>query len=250
MTRIPSNQSSAYGAWQIPEVKDGQIVKVEKLQNRGPRGELINVDKNEVIYSSITAAQLEEISSQAYNDVSEQARKEGYQKGHAEGHQAGMQAASQTVKKQSQGLQAAVAEIYNFLAGQDDEVEQALMNVATCIASAVLRRELTIDSSQILQIVTEAVAMLPMDASNITVFLSEQDHKLLTAEPDEIPSNWQLQVKRNLTPGGCQVRSQYSVVDFTLEEQFQQAVNEIVERRYAELAQAAKQRLGSADDEA
>ena len=244
MTRIPSEKSNEFGSWHIPEVRDGQIVRAEKLQKRGPRGELVDVAKDEIIYSSITAGQLEEISNQAYQDLHEQARQEGIKQGHAEGYQAGIAAAQKDIKAQVQGLHAAVAEVFSHLAGQDDEVEQALMNVATCIASSVLRRELSVDSAQISQVVHEAVAMLPMDASNITVHLSAQDHDLLTAHADT-PSQWQLEIDRKMTAGGCRVVSQRSVVDYTLEDQFQQTVNAIVEERYAQLAQAAKQRSDS-----
>ena len=249
MSRIPADESASFTSWDIPEVKEGQIVKVEKLKQRGPRGELINVSKDEIIYNSLTAAQLEEISSQAYDDVQAQARKEGLKQGHAEGYQAGLDAAQKSLTKQAQTLNNTVAQLYQYLGGQDDEVEQALVNVATCIASAVLRRELSIDSSQIRQVVTEALATLPMNATNIIVNLSEHDHQLLTDQTD-IPPQWRLQIDRTITSGGCRISSEHSVVDYTLESQFQQTVNALVELRFAELAVNAKQRLDDTDPSA
>jgi flagellar assembly protein FliH len=246
VSRIPADESAAFTSWDIPEVKDGQIVKVEKLKERGPRGELINVSKDEIIYNSLTAAQLEEISSQAYDEVQSQAHKEGLKLGHAEGYQAGLDAAQKTIKKQADTISNTIAELFEYLGGQDDEVEQALVNVTIGIASAVLRRELTIDSSQIQQIVTETLAMLPMNASNITINVSEHDHRLLTEKTD-IPSHWQLQIDRTITSGGCRVSSEQSVVDYTLESQFQQTVNALVESRFSELAANAKQRIAGSD---
>lgn len=249
MSRIPADQSSSFAAWSIPEVKDGQIVQTEKLQQRGPRGELVNVEKNEVIYNSITAAQLEEISNQAYEEIREQAREDGIREGREAGYQAGMEAAQQAIDQQTQRLSAAIDQLSHYLAGQDDEVEQALVNVATCIASAVIRRELTLDGSQIQQIIQEAIATLPMEASNLTVHLSEQDYQLMTSQADK-PAHWQLKIDPSLSSGGCRVTTTHSVVDYTLEEQFQQTVNTLVESRFAELAAQAKQRADAfeADD--
>jgi flagellar assembly protein FliH len=225
----------------MPEVRDGQIIQVEKLQQRGPRGELVNLEKDTVVYNSMTAGQLEEISNQAYEEVREQAYQDGLKQGHDEGYQAGLDAASHTLKQQAESLQATINQLHHYLGGQDDEVEQALVNVATCVASAVLRRELSIDSSQIRAVVNEAIASLPMDASNITIFLGEADYCLLKEHAD-IPDNWQLQQDSKLTAGGCRVTSRHSVVDYTLEEQFQQSINSLVEQRFAVLAQQAKQR--------
>ena len=58
MTRIPADKTTSFASWDMPEVKEGQIVQVEKIKQRGPRGELINVGKEEIIYNSLTAAQL------------------------------------------------------------------------------------------------------------------------------------------------------------------------------------------------
>lgn len=237
MSRIPADRTAEFTSWFMPEVKEGQIVHAEKLQQRGPRGELVNVDKDEVIYSSITAGQLEEISNQAYEELREQA----YQDGLKEGHAAGMEAASQQLQQQAELLQSTIQQFHQYLGGQDDEVEQAMINIVTCVANAVIRREISIDSSHIHQVIKDAIAVLPKDAGNITIFLSEQDYQLLKSHAD-LPENWQIQCDVSLSAGGCRVKTKYSSVDFTLEEQFQETINSLVEKRFAELAQQSKQR--------
>lgn len=235
MSRIPADRTTSFASWEMPEVKEGQIVKVEKLKQRGPRGELINVAKEEIIYNSITAAQLDEITQQAYEDVRQQAYQDGVKQGHKEGFQAGLDEGKTAVAEQAQQLNHAVANVFNYLQDQDDEVELALVNIASCIASSVLRRELTVDTSHIRSIVKEAVALLPLSASNLTVYLSEQDYHFLTNETD-IAELWKLHIDRTLQPGGCRVSSKHSVVEYTLEQQFQQTVNGLVEKRFAELS--------------
>jgi flagellar assembly protein FliH len=241
-SRIPADKSSLFNTWDVPEVKDGQIVQVEKLRQRGPKGQLVNIDKHEVIYRSLTAGQLEEISNQAYEDVRAQAYQDGLKQGRADGYQAGMQAGLEAVQKQAKSLRLTMDTLLQGICGQEDEIEQALVNLAVCVASAVLRRELTIDSQQIRQVVSEAIAVLPLGASNITIHLSEQDFKLMHTHSD-IPESLQLQIDRTLTPGGCRVQTRHSAVDYTLEEQFQQTVNALVEKRFADLAAQARDRL-------
>ena len=240
-SRIPANKSAIFDAWALPEVKEGQIVQAEKLKNRGPKGELINVRKDEVIYKSLTAAQLEDISNQAYEEVRQQAYQDGLKQGHAEGYQSGIESGQQAVQQQLQTLNNTSSELHQYLQEQDDEVEQSLVNLATCVASAVLRRELSIDSEHMREVVNEAIAALPMNASNICIHLSEQDHQLLSSQTD-IPPQWQLQIDRTLSAGGCRVETRQSIVDYTLEEQFQQTVNSLVERRFAELALRSRHR--------
>lgn len=241
-SRIPADKSSPFESWDMPEVKDGQIVHAEKLRQRGPRGELINVDKNDVVYGSLTAGQLEEITLQAYNDVREHAHKEGFQQGHSEGYQAGLEEGSVAVKQQVESLHQTVKSMMDHLAGQEDEVEQSLVNLATLISRAVVRRELILDSSQIKQVIQQAIAALPLNAANLTVFLSEQDFDHL-ARHAEVPVAWQLQLDKGIAPGGCRIETLHTVVDFTLEEQFQQLVNDLVEQRYSELAAQASARV-------
>lgn len=234
-SRIPADKSSGFAAWALPEVKRGQVVQAEKLKHRGPRGELLGVASDEVVYSSITAAQLEEISQAAYDDVRASAHKDGYEQGHQEGYQAGLAAAEIVVEQRLQALQYVIEQLMSFLGDRDDEVEQALVNLSICVASGILRRELTIDSSHILEVVHEALQTLPVNVDNLTIFLSDQDYQQLSEHRD-VPEQWRLKVDRDLSPGGCRVTTDSSVVDFTLEDQFQQMVNNLVEKRFAQLS--------------
>ncbi len=233
---IPAEASDQFSTWLAPEVQDGQIVQSEKLKKRGPRGELVDVNKNEIIYSHLTAAQLEEISSQAYEDVREQAYKEGFQQGQKEGLQAGLKAGEESIRQQSAQLKSVMGDLMNYLEGQDNDVEQALVNVATTIAGSILRREITLDNSHIQTIVNEAIAALPMEPENLTIFLHEKDKQQLAKS--ELPEHWKINVDPTMTPGGCRVVTRQSVVDYSFEQQFEQVVESLVMKRYEQLTAA------------
>jgi len=242
--RIPANKGQAFSAWLAPEVNDGQIVQAEKLKERGPRGEIINVDKNTIIYNKMTVAQLEKITTQAYDDIREQAYKKGFEQGQKEGQKKGLAASKHLLTQQAQSLQRVSDTLLHLIAGQDNAIEQALVNTAVSIAGSVLRRELLLDSSHIEHIVHEAVAKLPLDAENITVFLSEPDIALLK-DNAQIPDEWQLRADRSLSSGGCRISTRQSIVEFSLEQQFEQTVDDLVSQGYDALA-ADNQRLAQA----
>jgi flagellar assembly protein FliH len=239
--RIPADQSQGFTAWQLPEVKQGQVIAVEKINKRGPRGELVNVEKDEVVYSALTAGQLDEITQQAYDEIRQQAHEEGLKQGRDEGYNAGLAEGREVVQQQLNNLQSTLHSLHNVLEGQDDELEQALVNLSTCIARSILQRELSIDNTHIQSVVNEAVAALPLKEDRLVVHLNPEDYQLLIEQKD-IPEQWTLQKDAAITAGGCRVVSRHSVVDYTLEEQFQQTINGLVEKRFTELAQQAQQR--------
>jgi flagellar assembly protein FliH len=233
---IPAKSSGQFSTWLAPEVQDGQIVQSEKLKKRGPRGELVNINKDEVIYNRLTAAQLEEISQQAYEDVREQAYKDGFQQGQKEGLQAGLLAGEEHIRSQGEQLKSVMASLVGYLEDQDNDIERALVNVATTIAGSILRRELILDNSQIQTIVNEAIAALPMEPANLTIFLNEQDKQQL--DKNELPDHWKVNVDPTMTAGGCRVVTRQSVVDYSFEQQFEQVVTRLVDKRYEQLAVA------------
>ena len=224
----------------MPEVREGQIIQAEKLQRRGSRGELVNIDKNEIVYNSLTAGQLDDIIQQAYEDVRQQAHEEGSKAG----YQAGLQQGQQTIQQHAQQLNEAISSLFQFLQGQDDDIEQALVNLSTLIARSILRRELSLDSTHIQQVVQDAIAALPLKSDNVTIFLSEQDYRYIK-EQTTVPDTWRLQLDQTLKPGGCRVITQNNIVDYTLDEQFQQTINTLVEERFAQLAAHSR----AADDD-
>jgi len=240
-SRIPAEKVEAAQAWAIPEVRDGQIVQSEKLRQRGTRGELINVDKKEVIYNNITAGQLEDIHRQAYKEVFDQGFAEGRLQGQKKGLTEGLAEGQKQIQQHSQQLHSALESLMQFMQGHDDEVEQALVNLVTSVTKHIIRRELSIDSTHVLSVVHDAVATLPITQEDIHIFLSEQDHKYLS-EQQPLPEQWHLQADPSLTPGGCRVVTTQSVVDYTLEEQFQQVIGQLVEARFGELAAQASER--------
>ena len=239
--RIPADKSKRFGRWAIPEVHEGQLVSSERLNERGSRGELVNIDKDEVLYRSLTAAQLEEITLQCYEEIREQAEQDGYQQGLAEGQKAGLVRGQQLIDTQLDVVGRLVEGLTVELERQRDDIEQALMNLVCCVARSVVHRELRSGSEAITDVVAQAVAALPQGAGNIRIQMNPTDLALLN-ERQVVPADWQLVPDEGLSPGGVRVLTQQSVVDFTLDSQFQQTVNALVEARFAALDSMRRER--------
>lgn len=239
--RIPADKVVGLKAWHLPEVKEGQVIAVEKNRRRDASGQLVPGNQNDVVYQQVTAGQLEDINQQIYNDIYEKAKQQGFQEGQAAGYQAGLEQGQQLIQQTVANLNGIIQSLNDLLQAQDDQTEQALVNLAVTIAGSILERELTIDSSQILNIVKQCVDCLPLNAATVTISLSQADFDLLSQHSEVLP-NWKLQVDKSLTSGGCRASSDYSLIEHTLEEQFQQTVNSLVEKRFADLAVTAEQR--------
>lgn len=154
----------------------------------------------------LTAGQ-DETSSESY------AR--GFEQGRQEGHAAGSQALADQVARLQQLTQSLARPLENL----DQEVVDSVVQLATLIAAQLVRRELKTDPQQIVAVVREAVAALPLATRNIKLHLHPEDAHLvqeLMALP-EGEDSWQIVEDISLTRGGCVLTSENSQIVATVE---------------------------------
>lgn len=235
-SRIPAEQGDRYGRWELPEVNEGQIIHAEKTRRDIARGQAVDVDQNLVVYSKLTAGQLEEISQRIHEDIYQESSQAGYSKGHKEGYQAGLSEGQQLIDARLQQLDALIAQLDDALQVQDNHLEQALVQLATSVAQSVIKREVSLTGEHIQSVITEALACLEETLEPVTIYLSAPDYQRLQQE--DVPEHWRLQEDVGLSEGGCRVKQRYSLVEFTLEDQFQQTVDELVGQRFSTLQKA------------
>jgi flagellar assembly protein FliH len=164
----------------------------------------------------LTAAQLEALQAQAYQEGFEQGRREGAARGHREGLQAGERETRTVVEHLTSVLRTLSAP----LEALDREVEEALVGLAVAVARHLIRRELKLDPSQVIAVVREAVSVLPVAARAVRLHLHPSDaaivrERMRLTEGEE--SAWQLREDPSLTRGGCRVSTEVSEVDATVE---------------------------------
>ncbi len=157
--------------------------------------------------SLLTAQQLEELQRQAYDEA------------FAEGEQAGYAAGVAQARAQAEQFAALAHGLARPFEELDDCVEQELATLAIAIAKQLIRRELRTERGQVIAVVREALAMLPVGTRDVCVHMHPNDARLvreLLVPPGEQPS-WRLVEDPTLSRGGCHVSSESSQIDARLE---------------------------------
>lgn len=159
--------------------------------------------------------------------------REAWDKGYAEGREA----ATAAVRKEQQAAQVELdrrvqnlASILDFMAkpiaALDVEVQRQLVTLAGAIARHIVRRELKTQPDEIVAVIRETVALLPMTARDIRVHLNPEDATLVHARLAEAGSDrsWSIAEDPLISRGGCRVSSENSTIDATLEQRLGSAI--------------------------
>jgi flagellar assembly protein FliH len=101
----------------------------------------------------------------------------------------------------------------------DESVERALVDLAMSVGRHIVRRELKIDPGQVIAVVREAVAELPVAARRVQLYLHPDDAALLKERLalHDTDSHWELIGDPAVSRGGCRVVSETSQIDATVE---------------------------------
>ncbi len=188
----------------------------------------LNVKKRN---ATLTVEEIEKIQKQAYDEAFEKGRKEGVEKGIEEGKKTGFETGKieglekgyqenkHLLEQQSAEfviLLESLSEPFNEL---DETVEKQLVDLVIVIASQLIRREIKKDPGQIIAVIREAVNALPVASQQLTLQMHPEDAELVRSSLalDEISPPWNIVEDPLITRGGCQVRTQTSVIDATVE---------------------------------
>ena len=112
----------------------------------------------------------------------------------------------------------------------DAEVERELLTLAMTLARQIVRRELKTDPTQIIGIVREAIAALPVAARDVRVHLHPEDAAVVRQNlaPTESERAWQLVEDPVMARGGCQITTATSRVDARLETRLGAILSELM----------------------
>ena len=170
-----------------------------------------------------TAAALEALQKEAWD--------EAYRKGHDEGVKAGEAAVNARVE-QFDALLSALARPFDEL---DETVEKQLVDLAMAVVRQLFRREIKLDPSHIIGVVREAIRLLPIASRNVQVHLHPDDAALVreALAPAENEPAWVLVEDPLVTRGGCNVTTDNSRIDATAETRLREVISAIAgdERR-------------------
>ena len=155
----------------------------------------------------MTARQLEEIQEQAHH--------EGYEQGLKEGREAGMAEFAERIQR----LEQLVASLDQPFEELDDAVEHQLAQLAMIVARQLIRRELRSEPEQVIGVVRDALAALPLAARNVRLSLHPEDAVMVREALSLKQGEASIQVVEDpvQTRGGCRVLTESSQIDATVE---------------------------------
>ena len=249
-TRVPPEELSAWERWELP--------LLDEQGNEIAREEEVDV-------KPLTAADIESIRQSAWEEGLEEGRSSGYQEGFAKGSQDGReqgyregretgeregreqaeQNARSAIDEKLARLESVMAELVAPIEQHQDELESALVNLATVLARAVIHRELSLDSSQIRQVVTDAVNSLPSTRENVRVRVHPSDLDWVRDVASRLDAEVAITGDESILAGGCKVEPRHSLVDYTVEKRFQKAVQGMLEQQIGSASTGESEQLES-----
>lgn len=162
-----------------------------------------------------TAEELEAIQQQAYAEGFERGREQGFQLGHREALEEGRRQATERRDRLDQLL----ATLETPFKDLDSQVEQELLTLVVTMVRHLVRREIRTDPQQIIGVVREAMAILPVSSRNVRLKLHPEDAEIvrqLYAKGDGGRS-WNIEEDPALQRGGCRIVTETSQVDASLD---------------------------------
>lgn len=158
--------------------------------------------------------------------IQELAHKEAFEQGFTQGYKDGVEKANKEAAKKDQELQRRIQHMDQLLRTLsspfeqlDGQVETELASLAISLARQIIRRELKINPGEIVAVVREAVAALPVVTRHPQVFLHPDDAAFIrqTFSLSGEHEHWKLIDDPALTRGDCRVVTENSRIDATVE---------------------------------
>ncbi len=208
---ISGKNQADYKPWQVPDVQSLAQQKKEKA-------------------GLLTARQLEALQKQAYDEGFQLGKEEGYsaglEQGQEEGRQIGLQKGHEEVSLSVKYFEQIMTFLAKPIEQVNQEVEEELIGLSMATAKQIIRREINADPGQIVAVVKEALSALPSNSKKIKVYLHPLDAQIAreyltgasgenTLDPnDEV---WSIVDEPNITRGGCQIKSEASQINASIE---------------------------------
>ncbi len=237
--------------WPVPEVNDERRnlegrstafgTPLEALYQKQAEPE---EEEPEETFNSISIQEIEQIREEAYKegfaegkeagytDGFEQGKTEGIQAGFEDGLAQGKEQGLELIKPEAEQKVAQLVTLLDEIATPyqqvNKEVEIELVKLTTELAKAVVATEVTTNAQAILATVKEATDALKNQSRGLHIQLSPEDYALVIdayGEEQIQKRAWQLTAEPSISRGGCNVLSDTSSVDYTIETRLKQVLD-------------------------
>jgi len=116
-------------------------------------------------------------------------------------------------------------ELTQPLAQSSQQVSDELTLLALAIAKQVIKTEINTQPKQIIELVSQALKALPSATKSIQVVLHPDDARVVKqALQTNTESSWKIEEDRQITVGGCVVKSDSARIDERVEARIERVV--------------------------
>lgn len=153
---------------------------------------------------------------------------EAREAGHAAGYTAGLAAGEAEARRRAALLEDVLASLAGPVRHLDAQVETELLELVMAIARRLIRRELKTDPGEIIGVVREGIAALPIGERQVSVQLHPDDAALVreVLGAHEHGPSYRIIDDPSLTRGGARIATDISLIDATVESR----VNRVFDR--------------------
>ena len=180
---------------------------------------------------------LEEVQPLTLEEL-ESIRQEAYNEGFAIGEKEGFHSTTLKVRQEAEvalaakvaSLEQLMGHLFEPIAEQDTQIEKSLVDLVQHIAKQVIKRELAIDSTQIEQVMRDALKLLPLGVENVRLYVNPQDFAQVKALRERHEETWRIVEDDTLLPGGCRVETEHSRIDASIESRVSQVMAKLFDQ--------------------
>jgi flagellar assembly protein FliH len=255
VTRIPAEELGNCNSWLPPEMESNKVVPAFKKKSlretkkseentvakeglaSAVEDKVVKQEAEEIIAETIT---IEPMTAEKLQKITEDAEKEGYATGYADGldnakkdgHKQGLEAGKAEVDTMAQRLKKIADTLVQPLEDEQKKIEKQILDIVCHLTRSVIKKELQLDSSIILEVVKQSISMLQEEDRNISLTLNSQDVTLIKESLVDNELSITLEVDDELLPGGCRLQSKNSHIDSSINHQLDKLLDDFLHQRY------------------
>jgi flagellar assembly protein FliH len=163
----------------------------------------------------------QEGSEKGYQQGLIQGQDDGQREGYAQGHQEGLAQGREEGKAEgraifetaSQPLDQICAQMQAFQEDFERKRRRELLQLVKKVAQQVIRCELTLNPTQLLNLAEEALASMPADQGDVNVLLNPEEYNRIKDLAPGRAATWRLVADEKLALGECRIVTTQTEVD-------------------------------------
>lgn len=245
--KIWQPETAAYKRFQFPIHGRESVQQIDELTTVEPETHPVQEKSHPVETPRAAAAEdiqqqfaaAEKARAEQHAAQIDKIEQQSYQRGYEEGRRLGFEEATSKVASQSQQIsehhKALIDNLHKELStlqvqhlNDREQVSVWLGQVVEEVCRQVVRREVSIQQSQIVDIIRQTLDLIP-ESKEYSIHVCEQDAELLREIKPDFGVPWQLLVNHELVPGDCRIVGNEGEADAHLESRLVQCLDIIRE---------------------